>query len=569
MLRELWIRHFAIIEQLQIQFDKGFHVLTGETGAGKSILIDALMLIVGGRASSDYIRHGADKAVVEAVFELEATHPVWRLLAEWGMDEESDTLLIRREITVQGKNHCRLNGRTATVAMLKRLGQNLLDICGQHEHQSLLHTEEQLALIDQFAGEKLLPIRERYQRIFRQYQKTKQELGKWSLNDEELARKMDLYQFQLNEIDEAQLTEVDWSELNKEQNRLAYAEKLLANASQAYDQLDGEGRGLDQIRQALSHIEEVASLDESLNTVQELMQSAYFQMEDVVRRLGDYRDLLEFDPVRLNEIEEQLHLFQHLQRKYGATVTDILKYREKVSAELEQLAGYEEQIESLKQQIVQQEQDLSDLAGQLTVLRKAAASQLETRVETELSDLQMGSTIFHIAFVPISLQKTKYREYGQDEISLQIAPNPGEPLRSLAKIASGGELSRIMLALKSVFYTQQDVGTLVFDEVDTGVSGRAAQAIAEKIARLTSSNQVFSVTHLPQVACMADHHFFIYKEISDNSTHTKVKQVTGVDRAYELARMLGGVEVTNTTLQHAQEMLELAGQVKSQFVNRQ
>jgi DNA repair protein RecN (Recombination protein N) len=561
MLREIWIRQFAIIEELQIQFGEGFHVLTGETGAGKSILIDALALLVGGRASSDYVRYGAEKAEIEATFELPADHPLWEQMNDWGLSDEEGILLIRREITVQGKSYCRLNGRMATVAMLRTIGPYLLDICGQHEHQSLLKKDEQLRFIDQLAGESLPPLMQEYQQQFQQYQAAKKELRQWSFSDEEVERKIDLYQFQQREIDEARLTEIDWQELEQEQRRLSHAEKLLANASSAYQQLNGEQKVLDQLHQVLSSLREIAALDESAAAMEEVVQGSLFQLEEVVRQLSDYQELLEFDPERLNEIEEQLHRRQQLERKYGETIEEILAYRERIVTELEQLMNHEERVAACLQKIEQCERRLTVLADQLTRLRKQAASRLESQIERELSDLQMESTVFHIAFLPSSGHDS-FKPHGVDEIEFRIAPNPGEPLKPLAKIASGGELSRIMLALKSVFSDQRHQHTLIFDEIDTGVSGRAAQAIAEKIATLTEHYQLFAVTHLPQVASMADHHFSIYKVSDGERTQTQVKKLTGGMRIREIARILGGVQVTAKTEQHAEEMLELARQVK-------
>lgn len=562
MLREIWIRQFAIIEELQIQFGEGFHVLTGETGAGKSILIDALALLVGGRASSDYVRYGAEKAEIEATFELPADHPLWAQMNDWGLEDEEGILLIRREITAQGKSYCRLNGRMATVAMLRSIGPYLLDICGQHEHQSLLKKEEQLRFIDQLAGDSLVPLLQEYQQQFHQYQAAKKELRQWSFSEEEVERKIDLYQFQQREIDEARLTETDWQELEQEQRRLAHAEKLLANASSAYQQLNGEQKVLDQLHQVLSALREIAALDETTASMEENVQSSLFQLEEVVRQLGDYQELLEFDPDRLNEIEERLHRRQQLERKYGDTIEDILAYRERIAGELEQFMNHEERVAACLQKIEQSERRLTVLAEQLTRLRKQAASRLESQIEKELSDLQMEATVFHIAFLPSSSARDSFKPHGVDEIEFRIAPNPGEPLKPLAKIASGGELSRIMLALKSVLFDQRHQHTLIFDEIDTGVSGRAAQAIAEKIATLTDHYQLFAVTHLPQVASMADHHFSIYKVSDAERTQTQVKELTGGMRVREIARILGGVQVTAKTEQHAEEMLELARQVK-------
>lgn len=561
MLRELSIRQFAIIEEIHLRFEQGFHVLTGETGAGKSILIDALGLVVGGRASSDFVRHGSNKAEIEALFELSPLHPVHSILEEWGVASE-ESLLIRREITASGKSTCRVNGRIVTLAMLKQIGKKLLDISGQHEHQSLLHTEEHLEWLDQFGGEEILSLRQKYGQLYETYQQLEKELERLNLNQKEIAQRIDVLQFQKEEIESACLVAGEDEELEQERNRLAHAEKLITHTAHAYEHLYGERGGLDQIQEALSHLEDIMMVDESLTSVHDMVQSAYYQLEEAVRQIGKYRDELEFDPDRLYEVEERLHLIKQLKRKYGDQIEDILQYGEQVERELEQLVHRDETQAELEEKIEKYRHQLADLAAQLTVLRKKAATELEAKVEKELADLNMASTVFHVSFYREAYRSNRLTATGQDVIEFQIAPNPGEPLRPLAKIASGGELSRIMLALKVIFTDIEQIHTLVFDEIDTGVSGRAAQAIAEKIAVLAHKNQVLCVTHLPQVACMADLHFYISKESREQKTRTKVETLNHQGRTLELARMLGGVEVTQTTCEHAEEMLRLADQVK-------
>lgn len=560
MLKELSIRQFAIIEELRLQFEHGFHVLTGETGAGKSILIDALGLVVGGRASTDFVRHGADKAEIEAIFELVANHPAKPILTEWGMEEE-ESVIIRREITAGGKSTCRINGRTVTLAMLSQLGSHLLDISGQHENQSLLQVEEHLEWLDQFGGESLLAVRQSYQQLFEQYQQLKRELQRLNSDQKEIVQRIDLLQFQGEEIGSAKLMVGEDVELEQERNRLAYAEKLINHSSSAYEQLYGDGRGLDQLQQALSHLEEILKVDESLTSVHEIVQTSYYQLEEAVRKVARYRDELEFDPDRLEEVEERLHLIKQLKRKYGETISDIIKRGEEIQRELDQLDHSEENQVKLQERLGELRQQLLTQAQQLTMMRKEVATQLEGKVETELKELNMKDTLFQVAFHEPTSEEV-FTATGQDNVEFLIAPNPGEPPRPLAKIASGGELSRIMLALKCIFTDIEQVHTLVFDEVDTGVSGRAAQAIAEKIAVLAMNHQVLCVTHLPQVACMADYHFYISKETQAEKTRTNIKSLTNQGRILELARLMGGVEVTQTTCEHAEEMLRLSNQAK-------
>lgn len=563
MLRELTISQFAIIEHLQIEFDQGFHVLTGETGAGKSILIDALGLIMGGRSSSEYVRHGAKKASIEAVFELPDAHPVWHVLKDLGLDdEELDLLLIRREILANGKSTSRINGRLVTLAMLKQIGQKLLDLCGQHEHQSLLHVDEHLVWLDAFAGEEVLTCRSEYQKNYQAYRKVEQELAELNRSEQEIANQIELYRFQQNELAAAALEVGEDEQLQQERNRLAYMEKLLSHTTHAYEVLQSEGRGIDQIGEAMTHIESATEFDEALAPIAESIQTAYYQLEEAIRELGLYRDGLEFDPQRLNEVEDRLHLIEQLKRKYGNTIEEILQYEQQVHKKLEQLDSLDTSQAELIEKRDQLKEVCQQFADELTKLRRQAAGRLESQLEDELSELNMGSTVFHVAFLQNVYQKDQLHEMGQDLIQFQIAPNPGEPLRPLHKIASGGELSRIMLALKCIFTDLNQTHTVIFDEIDTGVSGRTAQAIAERIAMLAKTNQVLCVTHLPQVACMADLHYYIYKESAENQTKAFVKPLDHELRTLELARMLGGVEVTETTRQHAEEMLRLAAEVK-------
>jgi DNA repair protein RecN (Recombination protein N) len=559
MLKELSIRHFAIIEHVRLSFEDGFHVLTGETGAGKSILIDALSLAVGGRASADFVRHGEKKAEIEALFEISADHPVCGILGEMGLEPEEDLLLIRREITASGKSTCRINGSPVTLSMLKKVGRSLLDIHGQHEHQSLLRTEEHLEWLDAFGDQTLKDLRREYEALYNEYRALEKELERLTSDERETARRIDLLNYQLQEIAAANLTAGEDQELEQERNRLVNAEKLVKAAGDAFEELYAEGRGNDSLQNALNHLEEIVRYDESVGPVLELVQSAVYQVEEAIRLLGRYRDELEFEPERLNQVEERLDLIHQLKRKYGDTIESILAYGETVAEELEELRNRDENREEVKRKLEAVREELEGVASRLTSARKRAAERLERRMEEELSDLNMANTAFRVALQP---SERGFTPTGCDRVEFQIAPNPGEPLRPLAKIASGGELSRLMLALKTIFIDVDPIDTVVFDEIDTGVSGRAAQSIAEKMAGLARKNQVLCITHLPQVACMADHHYLIAKEVSAQKTRTRVERLNAEGRATELARMLGGVEVTTTTRRHAEEMLRLAERMK-------
>ncbi|PTM58541.1 DNA repair protein RecN [Desmospora activa] len=562
MLREMSIRDFAIIQEVHLTFDRGFHVLTGETGAGKSILFDALSLVVGGRGSQDFVRHGAKKAEVEALFDISDQPGIQAILDELGLSTAGEEhLLIRRDIAQNGKSTCRLNGQIITLTMLKQVGEHLLDIHGQHEHQSLLQVEAHLNWLDAFGGVDLIQQRERYQKIFAQHREMRQELDQITADEKKIAQRIDLLSFQKEEIAAARLTAGEDAELAQEHSRLAHAEQIVQHASQAYEAMYGDQRGAEMLNQAVRDLEEITRLDESLQPLLEMVQSAYYQVEEAARQVGRYRDDVEFDPARLAQVEERIHVLDQLKRKYGETIEEILRHGEEAEQELEQLLNRDERKQELEQRLTELEAKLAAEGETLTQMRKQAAERLNQRVEAELADLNMKGTRFQAAFS--NDDEPTYTPTGQDRVEFLIAPNQGEPLRPLVKIASGGELSRIMLALQTIFSDLDGVPTLIFDEVDTGVSGRAAQAIAEKIAHLAQERQILCVTHLPQVACMADVHFHIFKESNEEQTRTRVKLLTMEGRTMELARMLGGVEVTDTTKTHALEMLQLAERTKT------
>jgi len=560
MLRELSIRNLAVIESVNVHFHNGFHVLTGETGAGKSILIDALSLIVGARGSSDMVRYGCDKAEIEAMFELGSGHPVWETLSTFGIDASSEeALIIRRELSSQGKSINRINGHIVNMSMLREAGEHLVNIHGQHEHQSLFKTEKHLEWLDLYAGERVAKMKERYRFTYRNYEQIRQQLRELEDSSRQNMQMLDLYRFQIEEIGSAKLIAGEDESLYEEKQKLMYAVKRQDSAAEAYNLING-GKGLDAIRKAISRIEDISDYDPSvLNPLIEQLQSAFYQLEDSAYQLRDYRDEVESDPERLAYIEDRIDLINGLKRKYGETIPEILAYFITIEAEADKMDNRDEHIARLlgEQQLLYTE--ALQIAEALSGLRQAAADRLASAIEGELRQLQMERTTFKVNIQQfMDNDAYKLTAHGIDDVAFMIAPNPGEPLKPLSKIASGGEMSRIMLALKTIFASIDRVPTLIFDEVDTGVSGRAAQAIAEKLARLSGQCQVFSITHLPQVACMADHHYEIRKSIIAERTSTKVTELEIGKRIEELARMLGGVEVTEKTRHHAQEMLDLA-----------
>ena len=566
MLKELHIRNLAVIEEARLTFHQGFHVLTGETGAGKSIIIDALSLVVGGRGSADLVRYGAEKAEIEALFDLATDHPVWAELDKVGIEANADELLIiRREIQVQGKSVGRINGQLVNLTMMREVGQCLVNIHGQHEHQSLLKADAHIQFLDLFGGIALMEAKNAFQTEYRNYLSANKQLRELQDTGKQALQMQDLYRFQAEEIQSAALKAGEDEVLQLEKRKLANAEKLHLHVSEAYEAIYGSGKGLTAIGKALQRLQDIASFDKVvLGPVIEQMQSAYYQLDDVALSLRDYRDRVEFNPSRLDEIESRLDRIASLRRKYGDNVSEILAYLHKIESDLEVIDNKEELLKKLQTESQLAWARAVQTAKQLSTLRHEAATRLASTIVTELRDLQMERTqlVVQVNTGDSENGDSKLTSDGLDQVEFLISPNPGEPLRSLSKIASGGELSRMMLAMKTIFAKIDRIPVLVFDEVDTGVSGRAAQAIAEKLSQLSADCQVFSITHLPQVACMADAHYYIEKQVESERTFTRVTDLAYKPRVEELARMLGGAKVTETTLHHAKEMLKLAADKK-------
>lgn len=562
MLAELAIKNIAIIESVTVSFQKGFTVLTGETGAGKSIIIDSIHLLVGGRGSSDFVRHGADKAEIEGLFLIEDDHPAIAKCSEFGIEIEEGMLLLKRDIYPSGKSVCRVNGKLVTITILREIGRTLVDIHGQHDNQEMLDEKSHLRLLDEFGGKEIYPALNEYQSIYREYVKIKKDLASLNENEQMMAQRLDLLKFQLNEITNAQLKIGEDEQLLTEKKKLTNFEKLFSSLNTTYEALQGEQKGLDWVGLALSNLDEAQTIDEELKEIYNIVSNSYYQLEDIVHTLRDKLDELEYDPNRLNEIENRLNIIHQMKRKYGDSIEAILEYCAKIDDEIEMITNRESHIETLNKKLVSIEKDLLVEANHLTSLRKNAAEKLTEAIHKQLKDLYMDKTVFEVKF--FEQDNIEFQPDGIDKIEFYMSTNPGEPLKPLAKIASGGELSRIMLALKTIFSQHQGVTSIIFDEVDTGVSGRVAQAIGEKIYRISVNSQVLSITHLPQVAALSDHHFFIRKEIKENRTITSIQQLSERERIEEIARMISGSHITTATEEHAKELLDLAHKYKYQ-----
>lgn len=557
------IKNFAIIESLSLTFQEGMTVLTGETGAGKSIIIDALGLLVGGRGSTDFIRHGEERLELQGLFALAEDNLACRnALLENGIDASDDMVVLERSLFRSGKNSCRINGKLVTTVLLRQIGSKLIDIHSQHEHQELMNEEFHLSLLDRFAADKIKPALTKYQTNFKEYQTILREWQNWTKNERELAQRLDMLRFQQQEIENANLQAGEEDRLLEQKNVLANFEKLNENLQGAYTAIQGEPGGLEFIGEAMRQMEAAASIHTDYKAVSEAISSSYYMLEDSMSQIRQSLDQLEFQPEELNQIESRLNDLNQLKRKYGKTIEDIIQYEKEISTEMEKLTDSESHVGYLETKMATLKTELTKQASTLTDIRKKAAATLEKQIKQELNQLYMEKAIFSVHF---ESDKTELTESGQDSVVFYMSTNPGEPLKPLAKIASGGELSRMMLALKTIFSRHQGITSIIFDEVDTGVSGRVGQAIAEKIYAVSVGSQVLCISHLPQVAAMANHHYYITKKVQNKRTTTSVTILKGEQKVEEISRMIAGIEVTELTKQHAKEMIQQAEKVKQTY----
>lgn len=557
------IKNFAIIESLSLTFQEGMTVLTGETGAGKSIIIDALGLLVGGRGSADFIRHGEERIELQGLFALAEDNLACRnALIENGIDASDDMVVLERSLFRSGKNSCRINGKLVTTVLLRQIGSKLIDIHSQHEHQELMNEEFHLSLLDRFASDKIKPALTKYQTNFKEYQTIEKEWQNWTKNERELAQRLDMLRFQQQEIENANLQAGEEDRLLEQKNILANFEKLNENLQGAYAAIQGEPGGLEFVGEAMRQMETAASIHTDYKAVSEAISSSYYMLEDSMSQIRQSLDQLEFQPEELNQIESRLNDLNQLKRKYGKTIEDIIQYEQEISSEMEKLTDSESHVGHLETKLATLKTELTKQAATLTDIRKKAAVTLEKQIKQELNQLYMEKAIFSVRF---EANKMELTELGQDSVVFYMSTNPGEPLKPLAKIASGGELSRMMLALKTIFSRHQGITSIIFDEVDTGVSGRVGQAIAEKIYAVSVGSQVLCISHLPQVAAMANHHYYITKKVQNKRTTTSVTVLKGVEKVEEISRMIAGIEVTELTKQHAKEMIEQAEKVKQTY----
>lgn len=557
MLQELTIDNLAIIKHLSLEFANQMTVLTGETGAGKSIIIDAVGLLAGGRGSQEFIRRGEEKLRLQGQFALTADPGLAALLDSLGIEYEDGTLIIMREIHRNGRNTIRVNGQLINTTMLRQIGAYLVDIQGQNEHQLLLQPEKHLGMLDQYASKQVQPLLTKYQQLYHDYSQLKAAVTKKQANEQQWAQRLDMLHYQVDEIGSAQLKADEEEQLTSERDRLEHFQQINNALQQAVATFnDGEAPVLDQVATVMEAINGIAEFDDDYDSLSKSLNDAYYALQDVANQAGQQLDLLEFDDQRLAEIDQRLTVIGDLEHKYGDSVAKVLDYYAKIKKELDTMEAAADSNNDLEARLATAQEQLQTVGEELSRVRQQAAHQLAAQVHQQLAELYMAKADFEVHFA--KQVSGTFTPTGIDKVEFYIRTNPGESMGPLAKIASGGELSRVMLALKTIFAANEGVTSIIFDEVDTGVSGRVAQAIADKIRLIAANSQVLCITHLPQVAAVAQHHFLIKKAVHDERTTTTVTSLAAAQRVNELARMLSGEKVTKLTKEHAQELLQMA-----------
>lgn len=551
MLLEISIKNFAIIEEISLNFEKGMTVLTGETGAGKSIIIDAMNMMLGSRATTDVIRHGAPKAEIEGLFAVESNRHLTALFEEQGL-EWTDELIIRREILQNGRSVSRINGQMVNLSVLKAVGQHLVDIHGQHDQEELMRPQLHITMLDEFGDAAFFQTKAAYRQTFEDYKRLRKQVVELQRNQQENKARIEMLEFQIAEIEAAALEVDEDLRLEQERQRLLNHKMIADTLTNAYTMLDAEEfSSLANVRSAMNDLESIEEYDPSYKELSGQLAETFYALEDITKRLEDVVDGLEFDGNRLMQVESRLDLIHSITRKYGGQVKDVLEYLAQITKEYSLLTGSDLSSEELEKELKRLEKSLVSLAQDLSDQRHALAQALENEIQQELADLYMDKARFQVRF-----SKAKFNREGNEAVEFYISTNPGEDFKPLVKVASGGELSRLMLAIKSAFSRKEGKTSIVFDEVDTGVSGRVAQAIAAKIHKIGQNGQVLAISHLPQVIAAADYQFYIEKISDAHSTVSTVRLLNREERIEEIAKMLAGEDLTEAARQQAEQLLK-------------
>lgn len=551
MLLEISIKNFAIIEEISLTFENGMTVLTGETGAGKSIIIDAMNLMLGARASLDVIRHGANKAEIEGLFSVGENTALTQILEENGI-EVTEELIIRREILQNGRSIGRINGQMVNLTTLRAVGQYLVDIHGQHDQEELMKPNMHIRMLDEFGDSQFASVKKHYQDLFEHYRRLRKRVLTKQKNEQEHKARIEMLEFQIVEIEAAALKSGEDQALNQKRDKLLNHKHIADTLTNAYVMLDDEEfSSLSNIRSAMNDLMTLEEFDADYKDMSSNVSEAYYILEEVTKQLSDVIDELDFDAGSLQQIEARLEVIHSITRKYGGSVDDVLDYYENITKEYNLLTGNDESSDDMEKDLKRLEKELIVAAENLSQERHQLAKNLEAEIKQELADLYMEKADFQVQF-----SKGKFNRDGNEAIEFYISTNPGEGFKPLVKVASGGEISRLMLAIKSAFSRKEDKTSIVFDEVDTGVSGRVAQAIAQKIYKIGSHGQVLAISHLPQVIAIADYQFFIEKRSDENTTVSTVRLLSEEERVEEIAKMLAGSDITEMAREQARELLK-------------
>lgn len=559
MLLNLHVKNMALIDEIEIDFSENLNILTGETGAGKSILLGSINAALGAKVSRDVIRKDADYGMIELVFSVEREETLQKIKAMDIPVDEDGILIISRKI-MKNRSISKMNGQTVTLSVLREVSSLLIDIHGQHEHQSLLHKRVHLEIVDSYGRKEMEPIKEKLRTAYALYQKLSHALKEANIDEEERLRELSFLRFEIEEIEQAHLTAGEDEELEKECRKMCNSRTLVETAGEVYQMMGYEGEQSvgTVLGRAVRQFASVTGLDEEAGSIGSQLEELDSLCNDLNRELSEYLTSLEFDDATFREVEDRLNVIHGLKAKYGQTIEIINQYLEKQKSREEELLHLEERKEALREEAEKAGKQLDGFCEKLSRLRKAAAKELSKAISEALIDLNFLDVSFRIDFSKLS----HYTAEGYDEACFLISTNPGEPLKPLQEIASGGELSRIMLAIKSILARVDTIDTLIFDEIDVGISGRTAQMVSEKMTHIARNHQVIAITHLPQIAAMADSHYFIEKKAEDSRTSTSIVKLSREDSICELARMLGGVEITDRVLESAKEMKDMAEKVK-------
>ncbi len=562
MILDLQIKNFVIIDNLRINFDQGLNILSGETGAGKSILIGAISAILGEKVSIDSIRTGCESATIEATFDIEDLTELKKVLSESGIECEDNILIIRRDLFVNGKGRCYINSSQVPVSKLKEFAGFLIDIHGQNEQQTITKTSKHRELLDSFASlsEEVAAVKEIYDKL----QSIRNKINSYQIDEREKARLIEFNSFSIKEIESANLKEGEEEELQNESNLLANSEKIFKEINISSELLTGDGGVLERLKKTENSLSNISTIDGEIATLLDAIRESLYSLEDSAKIIKSFSSSIDFSQERINLVEERLSLIQQLKKKYGDSIEEILQYLDKAREELDSISSSEEELEDLKKAETETVQEAKKRALLLSAKRKESAKKLEKMVSDQLKDLAMADTDFKVnieyeidAQGDIESENKRYILYphGLDKIEFFISANKGENLRQLRKVASGGEMSRLMLALKNVILSADIVDTLIFDEVDTGISGKTAEIVGKKLKSLSGQKQVLLITHLPQIAAMSDSHFLVEKHTEGDRTTSSIAKLNPKEKVREVARMLAGEEITETSIKHAEELI--------------